>query len=265
MGRIITLLQMVLFVFFENSLHKINTCSMLQNYSIFNDSLSDIKKSKALISTINAHCYNISQTDKLYQQALLGSDILIPDGISVVWAMKWLTGRKYIKIAGIDLFFYELNRLQQTGGKCFFLGSTIKTLKQIEYKIANEFPNIQVKTYSPPYKPEFTTEDNDIILDTINAFQPDVLMVGMTAPKQEKWSYQHFNQLNVGHICCIGAVFDFYSGTINRAPKWMINMGLEWFYRFLKEPRRLWRRYLIGNTSFIVSVFNEKLKKYNQN
>jgi len=236
---------------------------MLQSFSIFNHPLSEIKQHKALITTINAHCYNISQTDKLYHQALLSSDALIPDGISVVWAMKWLTGQKFFKIAGADLFFFELNRLQQTGGKCFFLGSTNNTLKRIKDKMIREYPKIQVETYSPPYKPEFTKEDNAIILETVNAFQPDVLMVGMTAPKQEKWTYQHFDQLKVGHICCLGAVFDFYAGTINRAPQWMINLGLEWFYRLIKEPRRLWRRYLIGNTAFILSIIKEKIKKHN--
>ena len=97
------------------------------------------------------------------------------------------------------------------------------------------------------------------MLEAINTFQPDVLKIGMTAPKQEKWSFQHYGQLNVGHICCIGAVFDFYAGTIKRAPKWMIKMGLEWFYRLIKEPRRMWQRYLIGNFIFIYHIINEKL------
>lgn len=231
---------------------------MLQHFSIFNEPLREIKPRKALISTINAHSYNISQKDKLYHQALLNSDALIPDGVSVVWAMKWLTGRKLVKIAGADLFLFELTRLQRSGGKCFFLGSTNRTLKMIEEKMAREYPSILIKTFPPPYKTEFTEEDNILILNTVNDFQPDVLMVGMTAPKQEKWAFQHFNQLKVGHICCVGAVFDFFAGTINRAPQWMINAGLEWLYRLIKEPRRLWRRYLIGNTAFILSIIKEK-------
>jgi N-acetylglucosaminyldiphosphoundecaprenol N-acetyl-beta-D-mannosaminyltransferase len=122
-----------------------------------------------------------------------------------------------------------------------------------------EYPNVQVQTYSPPYKADFSEEDNAAMLQAINAFQPDVLMVGMTAPKQEKWAYQHYKQLQVGHICCIGAVFDFYAGTVNRAPLWMIKLGLEWFYRLIKEPRRMWRRYLIGNTKFMYYVVKEKI------
>lgn len=233
---------------------------MLVNYPLFNHPLNSIVKHKALINTINAHCYNVALTDEYYQEALLNSDILIPDGISVVYAIRWLTGKRIKKIAGADLFFYELERLQNTGGKCFFLGSTDETLNRIKERIAMEYPDIKVQTYSPPYRPEFEEEDNEAMLEAINTFQPEVLMVGMTAPKQEKWAYQHYNQLYVGHICCIGAVFDFYAGNIRRAPKWMIKAGLEWLYRLIKEPRRMWRRYLLGNAKFIWTVITEKVK-----
>jgi N-acetylglucosaminyldiphosphoundecaprenol N-acetyl-beta-D-mannosaminyltransferase len=237
--------------------------ALFVQYNLYTSPLQSLGNGKALISTINAHCYNLAQTDSFYQDTLINSDVLIPDGISIVWAVKWLTGQNIKKIAGADLFFYELKRLQQTGGKCFFLGSTESTLKQIKERLAREYPNISVQTYSPPYKPEFSNEDNAEMLKEINAFQPDVLMVGMTAPKQEKWAYQHFQQLQVGHICCIGAVFDFYAGTIGRAPDWMIKIGLEWFYRLIKEPRRMWHRYLVGNIRFIWHIFQEKFKNKN--
>ena len=81
----------------------------------------------------------------------------------------------------------------------------------------------------------------------------------MTAPKQEKWAYEYFSKLKVGHVCSIGAVFDFYAGNIKRAPKWMIRFGLEWLYRLIKEPRRMWRRYLIYNSKFIYYILKEKL------
>lgn len=233
---------------------------MLKSFKIYNKAINSLSDSdKLLITTINAHCYNIAQTDVVYKDAILNSDVLIPDGVSVAWAIKWLTGQKIRKIAGADLFFYEMDRLEQTGGKCFFLGSTDTTLQKIEERVKREYPNITVKSYSPPYKQEFSAGENRNMLNAINAFQPDVLFVGMTAPKQEKWAYTHFNNLQVGHICCIGAVFDFYAGTVNRAPQWMINFGLEWFYRLIKEPKRMWRRYLIGNTKFIWAVVKEKI------
>lgn len=237
---------------------------MLQAFTIFTHPLNEMKQQKLLISTLNAHCYNLTQTDDIYHQALLNSDIIIPDGVGVTWALKWLTGQKIHKVAGADLFFYEMNRLQQMEGKCFFLGSTKSILQKIEEKAKREYPAITLKTYSPPYKQEFSEEDNKYMMNAINGFQPDVLFVGMTAPKQEKWAHKHYEKLQVGHICCIGAVFDFYAGSIPRAPQWMIHLGLEWFYRLVREPNRMWRRYLIGNLIFIWSITKEKMKNPSQ-
>lgn len=234
---------------------------MLVSFRIFNKKLQDLpNQEKLLINTINAHSYNISRIDPYFNEALAKSDVLIPDGVSIIWAIKWLTGKRLQKIAGADLFFYELERLERNGGKCFFLGSTDSTLEKIKDRLSNEYPKVQIKTYSPPFKAELSDEDNFAILQEINTFQPDVLMVGMTAPKQEKWAYSLYPKLNVGHICCIGAVFDFYAGTVKRAPQWMINIGFEWLYRLVKEPKRLWRRYLIGNLLFIWYIIKEKAR-----
>lgn len=232
---------------------------MLKTFKIFDESLSVLKNKKTLISTINAYSYNLTEKDELFNQALLNSDVLLPDGVSIVWAMKLLLGKKINKIAGADLFFYEMQRLQEMKGTCFFLGSTNETLSKIKERAKLEFPNVQIEIYSPPYEPEFSEEDNLEMIQKVNAFQPDVLFVGMTAPKQEKWAFSNFKQLNVGHICCIGAVFDFYAGTIKRAPSYMVNSGLEWLYRLVKEPKRMWRRYLIGNTIFVLSILKEKI------
>jgi len=233
---------------------------MLQNYTLFNQPLKAINQPKALINTLNAHSFNTIQTDEDFNKALQYSDVLLPDGISVVWAMRMLTGEKLQKIAGIDLFQYEMERVNDLGGTCFFLGSSDETLQKIRKRAAKEYPNIQVHTYSPPYKSEFNEEDNRLMIDKVNAVKPDVLFVGMTAPKQEKWAYQNFDELQSGHVCCVGAVFDFYAGTVKRAPHWMIQIGLEWSYRFIREPRRLWRRYLLGNVKFIRLVVMEKIR-----
>jgi len=232
---------------------------MLQNYTLFNLPLQTIDQHKVLISTLNAHSFNTVQKDVDFDNALQNSDILLPDGISVVWAMRLLTGEKLQKIAGADLFFYEMQRVNAINGKCFFLGSSEDTLKKIRKRASKEYPNIQVHTYSPPYKSEFSAEESKLMIDMVNEVEPDVLFVGMTAPKQEKWAYQHYGQLKAGHVCCIGAVFDFYAGTVKRAPNWMILVGMEWSYRLIKEPRRMWRRYMIGNAKFIGYILKEKI------
>ena len=129
----------------------------------------------------------------------------------------------------------------------------------IKKKSKSVYPNIEVNTYSPPYKPEFSEEDNKKIIDAINQANPDLLWIGMTAPKQEKWTYSHWNELNIHcHVGTIGAVFDFFAGTVERAPIWWQEHGLEWLYRLIKEPKRMWRRYIIGNTLFLWNILKEK-------
>lgn len=233
---------------------------MLQNFTLYNKPLEEINHKKALINTINAHSFNTLYKDADFSNALRSSSILLPDGISIVWAMRLLTGEKIKKIAGADLFAYEMIRLNAKGGKCFFLGSSEATLQKIKTRATHEFPAVQIHTYSPPFSSHFTETENTHMLNEINAVEPDTLFIGMTAPKQEKWAHQHFKDMKVEHVCCIGAVFDFYAGTVKRAPEWMIKLGLEWFYRLGSEPKRMWKRYLIGNTLFVSYIVTEKIK-----
>lgn len=224
--------------------------------------LGTLNNEKLLINTINAHSYNTSLKDPLFAEALTKGDVLIPDGASIVMACKWLRAKSQPKerIAGWDLFVYEMEKLNAHGGKCFFMGSSEKVLSLIKEKAKKVYPNITVETYSPPYKPDFTDEDNKAIIDAINAAKPDLLWIGMTAPKQEKWAYTHWNELNINcHCGTIGAVFDFFAGTVERAPLWWQEHSLEWLYRLLKEPKRMWRRYIIGNTLFLWNITKEKL------
>ncbi|HHV87122.1 MAG TPA: WecB/TagA/CpsF family glycosyltransferase [Petrimonas sp.] len=236
---------------------------MLHEFNLFNGSLQEISQSKKLITTLNAHSFNTLHKDVFFREALKSSDMLLPDGISIVWALRLLIGEKLKKIAGDDLFRYEMERIHSKKGKCFFLGSSEETLNLIRKRAEKEYPDMEIYSYSPPYKPEFSEEESQNMIDAVNEIEPDVLFIGMTAPKQEKWAFKHFPQLNAGHICCIGAVFDFYAGTVKRAPGWMISIGMEWFYRLVKEPKRMWRRYLIGNTLFIKHVLKEKLLSLN--
>lgn len=225
--------------------------------------LSNLSDNKLLINTINAHSYNTALKDHLFSEALTKGDVLIPDGASIVIACKWLKAKSQPKerIAGWDLFVFEMEKLNARRGKCFFMGSSDKVLALIKAKAAEIYPNIIVETYSPPYKQEFTDEDNKAIIDAINAAKPDLLWIGMTAPKQEKWAYAHWNELDINcHCGTIGAVFDFFAGTVERAPIWWQEHSLEWLYRLIKEPKRMWRRYIIGNTLFIINIIKEKLR-----
>lgn len=237
----------------------------LKNLSILKSrqELGALPTGKLLINTINAHSYNTALKDKIFAEALIKGNVLIPDGISIVKACKWLKAKSQPqeRIAGWDLFEFEMNRLNQKGGKCFFMGSSEKVLNLIKRRASVDYPNIQIGTYSPPYKPEFSEEDNKKIIDAINQANPDLLWIGMTAPKQEKWTYTHWNELNIHcHVGTIGAVFDFFAGTIERAPLWWQEHGLEWLYRLIKEPKRMWKRYIIGNTLFLWNILKEKIE-----
>lgn len=223
--------------------------------------LTHIPKGKVLINTINAHSFNTAQNDDLFAEALKNGDYLIPDGASIIKACRWLKCKSQPteRIAGWDLFEFEMGQLNERGGRCMFMGSSPKVLKLIVEKAKTVYPNIEVVTYSPPYKPEFTDEDNQAIINAINDANPDLLWIGMTAPKQEKWTYSHWNELNIHcHVGTIGAVFDFFAGTYQRAPHWWQGHSLEWLYRLIKEPRRMWRRYVIGNPLFLMNVRREK-------
>lgn len=228
------------------------------------DELDKIPDGKVLINTINAHSYNVARKDELFAEALTKGDYLIPDGMSVVKACKWLHAKSQPRerIAGADLFEYEMDRLNKKCGTVMFMGSSEKTLAKIVDQAAKVYPNIKVVRCSPPYKPEFDEADNKAIVDAINMTNPDLLWIGMTAPKQEKWTYSHWNELNIHcHVGTIGAVFDFFAGNTKRAPQWWQKHGLEWLYRLIKEPRRMWRRYIIGNTVFLWHMLGEKFSR----
>lgn len=223
-----------------------------------------LPEGKLLINTINAHSYNTSLKDSLFAEALKNGDALIPDGASIVKACKWIKAKSQPKerIAGWDLFTLEMDRLNQKGGKCFFMGSSEKVLSLIKERAKIIYPNITIESYSPPYKPIFSETDNKAIINAINKANPDLLWIGMTAPKQEKWIYSHWGELNINcHAGTIGAVFDFFAGTMERAPIWWQKHSLEWLYRLIKEPKRMWKRYIIGNTLFIYYMIKEKNNK----
>ena len=232
--------------------------------------LASLPEGKLLINTVNAHSFNTAKKDQLFADALTNGDVLIPDGVSIVKACKWIKAKSQPKerIAGWDLFSFEMEKLERESEELrtkseeskivMFMGSSQKVLDLIVKRAAVVYPHLKVVTYSPPYKPEFSDEDNKAIIDAINAANPDLLWIGMTAPKQEKWTYSHWNELNIHcHVGTIGAVFDFFAGTVERAPIWWQEHGLEWLYRLIKEPKRMWRRYIIGNSLFLWNMVKE--------
>ena len=232
----------------------------LVKYKIYTASPSSINTDeKCIINTINPHSYCVAKKDRDFNKALLSSEVLLPDGFGMVLATRFLTGQKINKIAGADIHQYLLKQANKKKLKVFYLGASRETLELIEKRIRNEFINIKVASYSPPYKLQFTDEETLEMIDKVNIFQPDFLFVGMTAPKQEKWVYANKERLDVNVIASIGAVFDFYAGNVNRAPKWMIKFGIEWLHRSLKSRRLLIRNFK-SNPVFLYDLVKIKIK-----
>lgn len=235
-------------------------------YPIFADKLEQLFPiTKRTINTINQYSYCVAENDPHFKEALMESDILLPDGIGITLAAQFLLGKKIKKIAGADLHLQVLKYLNTTNGSCFYLGASSETLTKIKAKMTLEYPNIKVGVYSPPFKKEFSSTDNDLMIKAVNDFKPDVLFIGMTAPKQEKWSHQHKEHLDAGLICAIGAVFDFYAGTVQRPGKVWRNLGLEWLGRLVKEPQRMWKRYLYNGVVFGGYLLREKFRPSKNN
>ena len=227
------------------------------------EELAAVPDGKCLINTLNAYSFNMVQHDPDFEAALRGGDYLLPDGYGMVWGGKRLKmpDRPLERVAGWDFFIIEMGKLNEKGGKVMFMGSSEKTLGLVRERCARDYPNISVVTYSPPYKPEFSDEDNAAIIGAINAADPDLLWIGMTAPKQEKWTWAHWPELNIHcHCGTIGAVFDFYAGTLKRAPLSWQKHGFEWLYRILQQPRKQWPR-LIRYPLFPYRIYKEKLLK----
>lgn len=212
----------------------------------------------------NPHSLIVADVDPLFRAAVCHADIIIPDGAGIVLASKILGGSIKNRITGMDIFIKLNQALHERGNvSCFFIGSTQEILNSITLRMKNDFPNVQiVGSYSPPFKSEFNQEDNNVMIELINRAAPDVLWIGMTAPKQEKWIFANKERLQVKFIGAIGAVFDFYSGNIKRSHPFFQRLGLEWLPRLLKEPRRLWRRTFISSPVFIYRILKQKYSKH---
>ena len=210
----------------------------------------------------NPHSLELAEYDRIFKDAILNADMITPDGSGIVIASKMLKGLITYKVSGSGIFRGLSRKLNECKKyKYFFLGSTEEILAQLKNKMAETYPDIEVAgVYSPPFKTEFSDDDNIKMIEAVNKARPDVLWVGMTAPKQEKWIYHNRGQLDVKFIGPVGAVFDFFTGNVERSHPLFIKTGLEWLPRLIKQPLRLWRRMFLSAPKFMLKVFRQKFK-----
>ena len=206
----------------------------------------------------NPHSLAVAQHDDTFRTALKQANVVVADGVGVTMLAHAANIQVGPRITGTDYFQATLNMLQQRGGgRVFFFGSSQRVLDLIARRLAIDFPSLTLcGTLSPPFGSWSEAENHRMVQLIIDA-RPDVLWVGMTAPKQEKWVEANRRVLNVPVIGSIGAVFDFYAGTYSRAPQWVCRIGLEWAYRFALEPRRMWQRNILSAPKFVWFVFRQ--------
>ncbi|TLV03718.1 WecB/TagA/CpsF family glycosyltransferase [Dyadobacter luticola] len=209
-------------------------------FKVFNDKLSKIPiqgvKNRVLCCSISPNNYGMTVKDAHFKDTLQKTDFLVLDGVYFALASIFLMGKNIKRNQGPDVYKHFIQRMEATSGKVFFLGSSEEVLGKIRDRMKIEYPNVTVGTYSPPYKPVFSDEDNQKMIDTINEFEPNIVFVGMTAPKQEKWSVQHREQLNTNLTVCIGAVFDWFAGTEKEIHPFFFRIRLGWLFRILYRP-----------------------------
>ena len=247
--------------FFEFAGVKFSIINLFEAVKKLEDNIINTRKSQVCVT--NVYSTVLMQKDDEFRKINNSSTMVVADGMPIVWVSKLMKCPLPCRIAGADLFFRLCTLACERGYTFYFLGSTKDALGRIRIHLKAKFPSLKIAgVYSPPYKDIFSATENAEILKKINEVKPDILWVGMTAPKQEKWIYHNSDKIDTKVAIGVGAVFDFVSGAVHRAPVWMQKMGLEWLFRFIQEPRRMWRRYLIGNTIFIWLVIKEMVKKY---
>ena len=196
------------------------------------------------------HGVTEAQNDSSFKTILNSANLVVPDGMSLIWLSRI---RGYVlkrRVYGPELMLAFCEQTAHRGYRHFLYGGAPGVPEQLAETLTRRFPGLKIAgTYSPPYRP-LTVEEESEISGAINGSGADVLWVGLSTPKQERWMYAHRNCLNVPVMVGVGAAFDLNTGRIRQAPPWMRENGLEWLFRLLQEPRRLWRRYLIHGWKF---------------
>jgi len=232
--------------------------------NVYNQELDYIKQKDRLvvINTISPNSYGISVKDGEFKNSLKESDYLVLDGVYFALASILKRGKAIKKNQGPDVFYHFMDRMKKEKGKVFFLGSSEETLCKIKKKNEDKYREIEFDYYSPPYKDKFTEHENNEMLSAVNKFKPDILFVGMTCPKQEKWVYENRERLNAKYAISIGGVFDWYAGNEKEiAPIWW-KLNLAWLIRTINRPEILKRYPNIGIFFWHLLLSFIKINKY---
>lgn len=233
----------------------------------FADAITEVgecigSRRKRIYFPINVDMIVKCRKDTEFGSILKSNSDLLPDGMPIIWAAKFLGNSIKEKLSGSDLFPALCKFAAEKGYKVFFLGAEPSVAEKAADMLKTKYASLKIAgIYSPAHGFEKIEAENQKIVNMINASEADILFIGLGAPKQEKWIWEHKNLVNVPITLCVGASFDFVAGKVKRAPKWMRQSGFEWLWRLVMEPRRLWKRYLVDDMQFFWLVLKERMRR----
>lgn len=234
----------------------ISQVSLSETMDLFDRWIQHGEKRRVCVTPVN--CIVWANKNSSLQQLYNDADLTLCDGVPLIWAAKLLSKRSLTRVTGLDLLPKYIERCYQKEHSQFFLGAKEGVAAMLKEQSEKKYPGIKIKgMYSPPFAETFSKEENDKMIALINEVKPDILWVSLTAPKQDYWIKEHLHRLDVRIAIGVGGAFEVAAGLIDRAPLWMQKNGLEWLYRLYKEPRRLFRRYLLEAPAFIPIVIKQ--------
>lgn len=237
---------------------KVTVTNMKETVDYIGENIEKLKGKYICIT--NVHTTIMAYENEKYKDIQNNAELILPDGNPLSALSRRMGFKEAKRVAGPDLMHEIFKLSEENRYKHYFYGSSEETLKQLNIKLKEKYPKLNiVGMFSPPFKEEVSLE-NEEKLNEINKLNPDFIWVGLGAPKQEIWMRLHENKVN-GLMIGVGAGFDYFADKIKRAPKWMQKSSLEWLYRLMQEPRRLFKRYFITNLKFI---YLTKLSKRNK-
>jgi len=215
------------------------------------------RRKRHYVCVTGVHGVMESQRDEQLRRIHNAAGLVTPDGMPLVWLSRLKGFKQVERVYGPDLMLALCARSAKRNYRHFLYGGADGVPELLEKKLKRRFPRLQlVGTCSPPFRP-LTTEEDIQIVQMINGSNPDIVWVGLSTPKQERWMAEHVNRLTASVLIGVGAAFDFHAGLKQQAPRWMQRGGLEWLFRLVTEPQRLWRRYLVNNPLFVLLVLAE--------
>ncbi|AQY52347.1 beta-1,4-N-acetyl-mannosaminyltransferase [Listeria weihenstephanensis FSL R9-0317] len=207
---------------------------------------------------INASKINLMAENEELANIVNDSPLINADGQSIVWAMKFLGHEIEERVTGIDLFENLVKKSAEKGYRVYYFGAKEDVVQEVVRLHQETYPNLKIAGYRNGYFDD--TESEEIALD-IKKSKADIVFVAFSSPKKEQWIHMYKETMGVPFVMGVGGSFDIIAGVTKRAPRWMQKVGLEWFYRFIQEPRRMFKRYFVGNLSFVWKVMKERRRK----